>query len=237
MRIITIDNGNTNPHVGIFLEEKLDSVIPLRNFTKQNDDIILISDVGAPLTISPNIDLKSKRHTKDGQYYFFDMPVHYASTLGDDRLITSFALFSELIIKETILLIDAGTFITMDIVSEKGFLGGYIFPGLRVFLETYGKGSKLNVLERKKDFNLKDSLPHTTDEAILGAADCYIESVLESTIKKTSPSRIVITGGSSELIKNKIELLNLKVPLEINLHLIHSALFLTYQHHLRLAHP
>ena len=27
MRIITVDNGNTNPHVGIFQNEKLESVI------------------------------------------------------------------------------------------------------------------------------------------------------------------------------------------------------------------
>jgi type III pantothenate kinase len=236
MRIITVDNGNTNPHVGIFQDEKLQSVIPLKDFTKLQDDFILISDVGAPLPFKPSFDLKTQRHSKDNNH-FFDMPVHYAKTLGDDRLISSYSLFKQIKPAEIILLIDAGTFMTMDLVSEKGFLGGYIFPGLNAFLFSYQKGSNLRILEPKKDFKIT-GLPHSTEEAILGAADCYLDSVLECIIKKTSPSKIVITGGSLELIKNKILKLNLsEVQIETCRHLIHSSLFLIFQHHLRPKYP
>ncbi|MBC7540060.1 MAG: type III pantothenate kinase [Bacteriovorax sp.] len=236
MRIITVDNGNTNPHVGIFQDEKLQSVIPLKDFTKLQDDFILISDVGAPLPFIPSFDLKTKRHSKENNY-FFDMPVQYAETLGDDRLISSYSLFKQIKPDETILLIDAGTFITMDLISEKGFLGGYIFPGLNAFLFSYQKGSNLRILAPKKDFKMT-GLPHSTEDAILGAADCYLDSVLESIIKTTSPSKIVITGGSLELIKNKILKLNLsEVQIETCRHLIHSSLFLIFQHHLRPKYP
>lgn len=236
MRIITVDNGNTNPHVGIFQDEKLESVIPLKEFTPQKDDFILISDVGAPLSFKPSFDLKTKRHSKDNNQ-FFDMPVHYAETLGDDRLISAYFLFKQIKPAETILLIDAGTFMKMDIVSEKGFQGGYIFPGINTFLSSYQKGANLKVLEQKKDFTIS-GLPHSTEDAILGAVDCYLDSVLESIIKKTSPSKIIITGGSLELIKNKILKLNLsKVQIETCLHLLHSSLFLIYQNHLRPKDP
>jgi type III pantothenate kinase len=233
MRIITVDNGNTNPHVGIFQDEKLLSVIPLKDFTRQKDDFILISDVGAPLSFQASFDLKTKRHTIDKQNYFFDMPAHYAETLGDDRLISAYYLFKQLKAPESILLIDAGTFMTMDLVSDKGFLGGFIFPGINTFLLSYKRGSNLSVLEPKKDFKMT-GLPHSTEEAILGAADCYLDSVLESVIKKACPSKIIITGGSLDLIYNKILKLNLsKVQIETNRHLLHSSLFLIYQNHLR----
>ncbi|MDD4974296.1 MAG: type III pantothenate kinase [Bacteriovorax sp.] len=241
MRIITVDNGNTNPHVGIFQDEKLVSIIPLKDFTIQKDDFILISDVGAPLSFKPSFDLKTKRHSSNNQNLFFDMPVHYAETLGDDRLISAYFLFKQIKATETILLIDAGTFMTMDLVSEKGFLGGYIFPGINTFLSSYKLGANLSVLEPKKepkkDFKITD-LPHSTEEAILGAADCYLDSILESVIKKTSPSKIIITGGSLELINNKILKLNLsKVQIETSRHLLHSSLFLIYQNHFRSKYP
>lgn len=230
MRLITVDNGNTNPHVGIFSDGKLSSVIPLKEYSPLQDDFIIASDVGAPLSFKPSFDLKAKRHTKTNPN-FFDMPVHYAETLGDDRLVLGYLLFKN--IKDTnerILAIDAGTFITMDLITSSGYMGGFIFPGLKTFLSSYERGSKLPILS-KNNLTIKD-LPHTTEEAILGAADVYLDSVLESVIKKTSPCKIVITGGSLEVIKNKIEKLNLKVQLESDPHLIHSALALIYHLHL-----
>jgi len=229
MRIITVDNGNTNPHVGIFQDEALIAVTPLSDFSPLPDDFILISDVGGPLSFGPSFDLKSKRENKK----FFDMPVNYAETLGDDRLIVAYALFKQLIAGETILSIDAGTFITMDLIKADGFAGGYIFPGIGTYLSAYQKGSNLPLLEMKNHFELK-GLPHSTEEAILGATEIYLEAVLASTIKKTSPSKIMITGGSLDLIKKIILKLSLpKVQIVTDRHLIHSSLFWIYQNHLR----
>ncbi|MGZ3786965.1 MAG: type III pantothenate kinase [Bacteriovorax sp.] len=235
MRLITVDNGNTNPHVGIYQDDLLLSVIPLKDYSPLKEDFIIVSDVGAPLSFGPSFDLKTKRHTKENPN-FFDMPVHYSETLGDDRLILGYFLFKNVKkADEKILAIDAGTFITMDIITPEGFQGGYIFPGLNTFLAAYAKGSRLPVLpERKVAIN---ELPHSTEEAILGAADYYLDAILEKVIKKTSPSKIVITGGSLDVIKNKIDKLNLKVQLETGPHLIHSALYLIYQNHLRLKAP
>lgn len=229
MRIITVDNGNTNPHVGIFQDEALIAVTPLSDFAPLPDDFILISDVGRPLSFRPSFDLKSKRENKK----FFDMPVNYAETLGDDRLIVAYALFKQLKAGETTLSIDAGTFITMDLIQAEGFAGGYIFPGIGTYLSAYQKGSNLPLLEMKNHFELK-GLPHSTEEAILGATEIYLQAILASTIKKTSPSKIMITGGSLDLIKNIILKLSLpKVQIETDRHLIHSSLFWIYQHHLR----
>lgn len=235
MRLITVDNGNTNPHVAIFQGETLSSIIPLKDYVVAADDFIIVSDVGAPLSFKPSFDLKTKRHTKENPS-FFDMPVCYSETLGDDRLILSYLIFKK--IKKTdekILVIDAGTFITIDLVDTNGFLGGYIFPGIKTFLTSYAKGAKLPiVLVPEKELS-KDDLPHSTEEAILGAADIYLDAILESIIKKLGPSKIIITGGNLELIKYKIAKLNLTIQSETDPHLIHESLALIYRTHLQKA--
>lgn len=233
MRIITVDNGNTNPHVGIFQDETLVKIIPLKDYTYSSDDFIIASDVGKSLPFKPSLDLKALRIKAASGFIFFNMPVHYAETLGDDRLVSAFALFQQLKPTEKILVVDAGTFITMDLIDKSGFLGGTIFPGVQTFLSSYQKGNHLPLLKIEPEKE-STNLPRSTEEAIRSAADIYLESVLESVIKKTSPSKIVITGGSSELVEAKILKLNLpKVQLEMNRHLIHSSLFLIYQYHLR----
>jgi type III pantothenate kinase len=229
MRIITVDNGNSNPHVGIFQNEKLVEVVPLKNFISLPDDFILISNVGKEIHIKPSIDLNSKKKNK----LFFDMAVNYTETLGDDRLFSAYYIFKQLKPNEKTLSIDCGTFMTVDLIDHSGFAGGYIFPGINSFLAIYQKGSNLPTLNLANDFELKE-IPHSTDEAILGAVELYLEAVLEKIIKKTSPSKIVITGGSLEFIKNKLLKLNLpKVEIETCPHLLHSSLLSIYQTHLR----
>lgn len=224
MRVITVDNGNTNPHVGIFEEGKLTQVIPLRDFKSLPGDFIIASDVGRPLHLKLSVDLKAKRHTLANPY-FLEMPVHYSETLGDDRLICGHYVYKKYSSqKERVLLIDAGTFITMDIIDQAGFQGGFIFPGVSTFLSAYHKGSQLPVLP-DRDISSRD-LPRTTEEAILEAKNIYLASILEATVKKTSPSKILVTGGAGEKVEAKLRELNLKVPLVRDPHLIHSALFL-----------
>lgn len=227
MRVITVDNGNTNPHVGIFESGKLTAVIPLGQFTPKDDDSIIASDVGAPLSLKLSFDLKEKRHTKN-RPSFFEMPVRYSETLGDDRLITGYYIFKKIKENEKALVIDAGTFITIDVVSSIGFEGGYIFPGVKTFLSSYGRGAHLPVLDEKETAKT-DELPHSTEEAILGAKEIYLNSILKGIVTQTMPSKIFITGGAGELVESKVRELNLKVPLERDPHLIHSALFLIHQ--------
>lgn len=230
MRIITVDNGNTNPHVGIFQNNQLLKVIPLKDFIPLENDFNLISNVGAALNIKPSFNLKAEFKKN----YFFDMPVNYAETLGDDRLIIAYALFKKSKQKEFILSIDAGTFITLDLIDHSGFAGGFIFPGIKTFLSSYQKGLQLPVLEMNNDFKLKE-LPHSTEEAILGATEIYLNSILENVIRRTSPQKIVLTGGGMNLIRNKILEINLPgFQLESDPHLIHSSLFEIYQNHLQL---
>ena len=222
MRLVTIDNGNTNPSVGLFTNNILTQVIPLADYHQLNDDFILISSVGKDLKVKANFDLKTKRTNT----HFFDMPVHYTETLGEDRMIAAFGVFKKMHSPETRLIIDAGTFMTCDIVSENGFLGGYIFPGIAHFLNTYGKSAQLPIFEKNELLQVNLEIPQTTKEAILKAASLFIRTSLGEIIEKYRPQKIVFTGGDGKLIA---EILNSSIPSEIDRHLIHLTLSLIYQ--------
>jgi type III pantothenate kinase len=225
MRLITVDNGNTHPHVGVFVDSKLESVIPLREFTPLAGDIVIAASVGNKIPFPINFSvgqIKSK----------LSMEVHYSETLGEDRLVCGYGVYKSISNKdEKVLLIDAGTFLTADLISAKGFEGGFIFPGVKTYLASYQRGHLLPSLEFPEEI-LNIELAHNTQDAILGAAEIYLESIIDKVITKTSPSRIVLTGGSSLLVQKILEKINLRFPLNLSPHLIHLSLKLIHEEHL-----
>lgn len=228
MNIITIDNGNTNTSVGIFKDGTLTQVIPFKNYIKNPNDFILISSVGAPLDLKPSVDLKKFRSPTS----FFDMPVSYSQTLGEDRLVASYYIYKKLNPKEKVLLIDSGTFMTCDLISHNGFEGGYILPGLDKFLSLYSQGKQLLTFTKTDivDFNLNGNLPQNTKDAILEATKLTLKSALLNIISAASPDRIILTGGNANEIK---KLISLEAHVELDHHLVHLALELIHQVHLQ----
>lgn len=231
MRLVTIDNGNTNPNVAIHEEGVIKIVMPLDQYQKQNDDFVLISSVGKTLSIHPTYDLKTKRAADS----FFDMPVNYSPSLGEDRLVAAYGVFKTIKGKEKVLVIDAGTFLTCDLVSSQGFLGGFIFPGIERLLSTYTQSAQLPAISREEfsasiEKNKTHSLAHDTHEAILSAVKIFYVSMFKELMEQHSPDRIILTGGSA---KDMSLLFSSKVRSELAHHLIHSALRLIFELHLQ----
>ena len=129
--LCTIDNGHSHPHAAIFQDEKNKQILPLEFFFRKHqlDQYhFVISNVGhfpLPLEKYKNKIINLHQHFTDSS--FLDMPVHYEQTLGDDRLFQAYALYREFFGDQIrTLLIDAGTFTTIDLIDQRGFLGGYI---------------------------------------------------------------------------------------------------------------
>jgi type III pantothenate kinase len=225
MKLATLDLGNTNPNVGIFENGKLLKVIPFENYQASRDEIKIVCSVKHQTLNFDYIDLNSYKKNQ----IFFDMPYDYTETLGIDRLVAGYFSFKNS--KQKTAIIDAGTFITMDIVDENGFQGGYIYPGIKTFLQSYHRGENLKQLEFK--FTVENGLPHSTDEAILFASQNYLKSILEDFIKRTSPSRILLTGGSMEIINDIFKMLNLKIEIQKDYSLLHYSMQLIHGLHLK----
>jgi pantothenate kinase type III len=218
--LITLDFGNSHPHAGLFHKNqdswKLVKVVPfpeLKIFLSQlqmtaTNSTLVLSEVKAreeelfPFLREGFLLTRVKDYWRGSK--FGGMPVHYTSTLGEDRLIQSFFLFKK--DKAPTLLIDAGTYVTMDVINENGFQGGYIIPSQENYFETYKKGEQLKDVCLNSSTNFE--LPQDTAEAMSKSYQAFV-ALAKSTIEKFGITKIIVTGGKGSWWK---ETLSQEVP-------------------------
>lgn len=233
--LVTIDFGNTNPHAGLFHknqnEWQLIKVVPfqeLRLYLDQlgmnpNNSSMVLCEVKAREEEIEKLQHEGWLVTRVRDYWrgtkFAGMPVNYAKTLGEDRLIEAFYAFKKL--KSNVLLIDAGTFATMDVITRNGFEGGYIIPGIKTFNENFQKGEQLKAVEL--DQNISGSLPQTTLEAMRDSYFAFA-ALAQKLISEHNLEKVLITGGNSPLWKHIFDHLKSPAIVEVDTSLIHWAL-------------
>jgi len=214
----TLDIGNSHPHVGKFVGGKLIKVMPLKSAavpTRNSEDLVLASVVGTQKIKQKLNRPAKKRRAKN----FLGMPVHYAKTLGEDRLLCARYLF-DLYPGGKIIFIDAGTFTTVDSIDTKGFAGGFILPGKKVLEDCFQKGQNLKKI--KFDYQKELDWPNDTQKAMsLGIKKLQVEFI-KSLLKQHPKHKVVLTGGNAQFFKSFIPKNKM---LMIDPHLIHQALF------------
>ena len=233
--ILTIDNGNTYPSAGTFDSDgNLIHVQPLASLLASCDILkhqIVLSDVGRNI---PQLD-NHPRLIRVGYLRknnsFLDMPIHYSSTLGEDRLVSAYQVYTEGY--ERSVLIDSGTFITIDLVDQNGFQGGYIFPGIQTFLNSYATGTNLPQLDSDQiHTNTPPMIPRNTSEALLASCHLHTVGILKEVLSILSPiPRLFLTGGRSPSLRPLLkELLTSDTAVISRPHLIHQALYGLHEH-------
>ena len=131
---------------------------------------------------------------------FVDMKKYY-STMGIDRIVACEAI-------ENGVIIDAGSAITVDIVNENLFQGGFIYPGVKSMKQTYGKIS--SVLDYDFNFDLDmNALPKSTQDAISYG---FLKPFYSEVSSYEMP--VFLTGGDAKLLKKLFS------AAELNEHLI-----------------
>lgn len=230
--VFTLDLGNSNPHVGYFESSQLVEVMPWNEFRKKwpadklSSKQLIKSQVGNnPEGLEDYLafcQVVPKLHTN----LFLDMPVCYSETLGLDRLYQAYLAYKKFASTGPVAVIDAGTFITMDLIDTKGFQGGYIFPGLTPFLSSYRQGSQLPTL-KLDHWQTAENLPQTTEAAILQATQFYLQKIVSGFLDQTSPTKLILTGGAHGLIESALNNKKLLKKFELisEPHFIHEALF------------
>jgi type III pantothenate kinase len=196
--LTTYDVGNSSIKAGIFKQGELIS----RTKLKELDQTQLEKEQHIVCSVRKNI--KSTFVWKQGENTFIDAPTQYQETLGHDRLVCVSHLYQMTkALKCSILVVDLGTFITADLVAQKGHAGGFIFPGIETFLKSYGSGELLPRLSKKSHPDPASvSWPRSTETAIRGAAELYLKGLALELIKmaKEEKANILLTGGSADLI-------------------------------------
>ncbi len=233
--LITLDFGNTHATAAIFsLNGKTATLIkkvPLAElrmyltqlgFSAHNAQIV-ISDVKPREEELQTFVEEGYLLTRVREYWrgkkFHGMNVNYTETIGEDRLISAFYTYKNF--KTNCLVIDAGTFVTMDVVTPGGFEGGYILPGTENYFKSFESGENL------KKFDLQatpeKTLPHDTPAAMSGSYSAFA-ALARELIEKHQIQKVLITGGGSPLWEKLLA--DLKAPPVVETHpdLIHLAL-------------
>jgi len=140
-------------------------------------------------------------------------------TLGKDRLAAAIGA-NELFPDQNLLVIDAGTAITYDLVSEKNqFVGGNISPGLQMRFNALNHFTgKLPLVSYSDEFQ---SIGKNTTDAIRAGVQNGILYEIDRTIdlfnRNYQNLQIVMTGGDSIFFDKK---LNYSIFVHFNLTLI-----------------
>jgi type III pantothenate kinase len=145
-----------------------------------------------PLVVGKDISVPIKNHYKD------------PSQVGQDRLLVAYAALK--LYGKPLIVVDLGTAITFDVISQKGeYLGGAIVPGIRLSAESlFMKTALLPEINIQAP---KNPIGRTTKESILsglfygygvlcqGMVDLMGRYVGKNSVK------VVLTGGHTQLMK------------------------------------
>jgi len=92
--------------------------------------------------------------------------------------------------------IDAGSAITVDIVTKSKYVGGFILPGFKAYLESYRSISSVLDITLDKALTL-ERLPTTTKEQISYGIIASIKSLID---KHNDGKTLYFTGGDGKFL-------------------------------------
>ena len=220
--LLVVDAGNTQTHIGAFegdelvhdwrfatvrqstadeLGARLRSLLSLRDLGFADIDASIVSSTVPQL--QPEYTAMASRYlghdiTVVGPGVRTGMPLRYENPreIGPDRLVNAIAGYERA--QGACVIVDFGTAVTFDVVSEEGeYLGGIIFPGVEISLEA--------LTERAAALPTIDLTPprgvlgkSTVDAIRAGILYGYagmVDGILARLQAEVGPARAVATGG------------------------------------------
>ena len=214
---LIFDIGNSSTKMAIFKGQERISVFRSKEFTCENlekkiskykiDKAIISSVRNTPeyiydlLTLNiPVVHIVSHKSRLP-----FKIEYDTPETLGADR-IAGVAGAYNLFRGAEILIIDAGTAITFDFLSADVYKGGNISPGLNMRFKALHKFTgQLPLVSPSDDYSFPGK--NTTDAIAAGVitgVTYEINEYIRTFEKKNTEFKIILTGGDSGYIKDKI---------------------------------
>jgi type III pantothenate kinase len=220
MMELVIDLGNTNQKIALFDAGKLLWIYTskhiglsyVRNIVQQNAGIgscILSSVVKIPAGLQSFLEKKFRFILLDEST---PLPIlnHYRSpeTLGRDRLAAAVA-GSKRFPGKAVLIINAGTAITYDVVTAKGeYLGGSISPGMNLRFRALHTFTKQLPLLTYSEINFITG--NDTNESVLSGVINGMSSEMKGMIacyRKEYPGiKVILSGGDLNYFVNRLKI-------------------------------
>jgi type III pantothenate kinase len=229
IKITSFKNDSIAQHFVVDMEEDINNEWISKNIREEIKGIIICS-------VRKNIsDQLLSLQKKYDPFIIFthNTPIPIRNTyetpekLGIDRLASAIGAYSVFPDKNC-LIIDAGTAITFDLLSEKGeYLGGSISPGINTRFRSLAQYTQklplleLNKLNKYPAKSTEDSIQNGVQLGLIYEAEGYI-----SEIKKYFPGLyVLVTGGDYDFFET-----NLKKPIFAEPNLIAKGLYRILKH-------
>jgi type III pantothenate kinase len=232
---LTIDQGNSRTKVALFNDQgRIVKSFIYKSFAASDIerlfDLYPITDsiISSVVNIEPAVVNALNRLSK--HFVLFDhftpVPVRngYSSpeTLGQDRLAAAVGA-AFLCPKQNILIIDAGSAITYDFVSDENeFVGGNIAPGIKMRLTMLNRMTKKLPLVDVDENELIPLFGKTTRDAIAAGVVrgivYEVKGYVRSLNAQINQLTVILTGGNAPYIANNCR--NMAFQLEKHLVLI-----------------
>lgn len=209
---VIIDVGNTRTKVAIFED---DNIVEIYHFQSNGFDLELILEKykESPIILSTvrNAEIDTVSLGKCllfNEHTLLPIKNNYRSeTLGMDRLASSVGAF-ELFPAVNCLVIDLGSAITIDFLSEQGsFEGGNISLGMGLrFKALHNYTSGLPLVDHQNEIyltskNTEDAICSGVVKSIIFELEAYIEEYQ----KKFPNINIILTGGDSKFFAKQLK--------------------------------
>jgi len=216
---LVIDIGNTRAKLSVFNGNRIVNQTVFNSVTKElimellnKNKITTVLFSSVAKNVDPLIDFVN---SKGARCIVFDhntkIPIENTyktpQTLGLDRLAAAVGA-NELFPNQNIVIIDAGTAITIDFINaENQFVGGNISPGLNTrYKALHNYTNKLPLLELRNEWSV---LGTDTETAITSGVQqgvvFEIFGYIDWFIRQYGNVKTIITGGDAELLAKNIQ--------------------------------
>ncbi|MBL4657251.1 MAG: type III pantothenate kinase [Flavobacteriales bacterium] len=214
---LTLDIGNSRSKAALFKGEELlqthelnreETEGDLNTYLQSHPEIenIIFSTVGPDLATFNSISIPGTLLQLDQNT---DLPIQnmYESkeTLGSDRISNAVGA-ANIFPNSNVLVIDAGTCVTLDIITEEGaYLGGSISSGLNMRFQALNTFTENLPLIANEDPDLPDLIGSSTKESIrsgvINGMLAELCGMIEEYNQKFAPLKVLVTGGDSDFVK------------------------------------
>ena len=217
---LVIDIGNTRTKFSVFNRDEVLITVPVDEFKAAHievlknehpslNKIILSSVKGCPAELKDELQKQFETFIELDAQTPLPIENEYQSreTLGNDRIAAAVGAF-DLYPNTNVLIIDAGTAITYDILSDKNqYLGGNISPGFEMRFKALHHFT--GKLPRVKPQELNKLFGTTTEEAIRAGVQNGVFYEVDKTIDHFkefySNLKVIITGGDANFFDKKLK--------------------------------
>lgn len=217
---LVIDIGNTRTKFSVFNSGEVLITVPVDELNPSHIDVLQneypeLKQVIVSSVKNYSNELKEKLQSSFDKFIELDehvpLPIENLyqtkSTLGKDRIAAVVGAF-DLYPNENILVIDAGTAITYDVINEKRqYLGGNISPGIEMRFKALNYFTGKLPLVQKADWN--KLFGNTTEQAILGGVLNGVVFEVDKTIEAFKEFyknlKVIITGGDADFFDKKLK--------------------------------